>query len=110
MSASKLYENTNGMPMSNGRNLHMQAAHGEGKKLKLSIISNLFTPLLVSNRLITVGAFARAEIIADMFDKDQPQTRVSSSRGFLTITGHYKGVRVTVVGIGMVCFCINYLI
>lgn len=49
-----------------------------------------------------MGAFSRAEKIASMFDASPAPVRVSSNRGFLTITGYYQGTHVSVVGIGMV--------
>lgn len=82
--ANSVYQNTNGMPMANGRNLHMDLAPGE-----------------LANRIVTVGAVARAEIIATFLDKDPAPITISSSRGFTTITGYYRGVHVSIVAIGM---------
>ena len=79
-----VYSNTNGMPMSDGKNLHMDLAKGD-----------------LSNRVITVGSAARAEIIASFLDESPARKRIVSSRGFTTITGTYKGVPVSVVSIGM---------
>jgi len=79
-----VYDNTNGMPMSNGKNLHMNLGHGD-----------------VANRVITVGAPSRAEIIASFFDKGTEVKRIASSRGFLTLTGTYQGTPVSVIAIGM---------
>jgi uridine phosphorylase len=56
----------------------------------------------VANRIITVGSFGRAELIAAYFDKDKPIKKISSSRGFNTFTGFFKNVPVSVVSIGMV--------
>lgn len=57
----------------------------------------------VANRIITVGTTTRADIIASMFDSSPEPIRINSSRGFLTITGYFKGSLVSVVAIGMVC-------
>ncbi|KAJ3064949.1 hypothetical protein HDU99_004316, partial [Rhizoclosmatium hyalinum] len=44
----------------------------------------------------------RAKLIAQThFDKDVPIKEVSSKRGFVTLTGAYKGVPVSIVAIGM---------
>jgi uridine phosphorylase len=53
----------------------------------------------VANRVLTVGAVQRAEKIAAFFDTRT--SVVSSSRGFTTITGTYKGVTISIVSIGM---------
>lgn len=79
-----MYENTNGMPMANGKNLHMEVGFGD-----------------IANRIITVGAVSRAEKIATFLDKDAPTKTITSHRGFTTITGEYKGVPVSIVAIGM---------
>ncbi|KAL0959207.1 hypothetical protein HGRIS_014487 [Hohenbuehelia grisea] len=55
----------------------------------------------VANRIITVGSPSRAETIALLFDAQPKPFRLSSERGFLTITGRYQGVPVSVVSIGM---------
>ncbi|GBB94773.1 hypothetical protein RclHR1_02410019 [Rhizophagus clarus] len=55
----------------------------------------------VANRIITVGEHSRAEEFAQCLDKDAPVFRLISKRGFLTITGKYKGVPISIVGIGM---------
>lgn len=81
---SSVYENTNGMPMANGKNLHMEVGFGD-----------------IANRIITVGAVSRAEKIATFLDKDAPTKTITSHRGFTTITGEYKGVPVSIVAIGM---------
>ncbi|KIK00823.1 hypothetical protein K443DRAFT_99749 [Laccaria amethystina LaAM-08-1] len=55
----------------------------------------------VANRIITVGSPSRAKAIA-AFLNDTPQPfALSSERGFLTITGRYKSVPISVVSIGM---------
>jgi uridine phosphorylase len=80
-----IFENPNGVPMSNGRNFHMQVAPGE-----------------VANRIIVVGAHKRAESIATLLDNSTETIKVCSNRGFMTITGNFLGVRVSIVAIGMV--------
>ena len=70
--------------MSDGKNLHMDLAKGD-----------------LSNRVVTVGSAARAEIIASFLDESPEKKRIVSSRGFTTITGYYRGVSVSVVSIGM---------
>jgi uridine phosphorylase len=55
----------------------------------------------LANRVITVGSASRAKIIASFFDKDRETKHFSSSRGFVTHTGSYGGVPVSVVAIGM---------
>ena len=77
-----VYINTNGVPVSNGKTTHMDVGRGD-----------------VANRVLTVGAVQRAELIASYLDSRT--NVVSSSRGFTTITGTYKGVAVSIVAIGM---------
>ncbi|KAG7440572.1 purine and uridine phosphorylase [Guyanagaster necrorhizus] len=55
----------------------------------------------VANRLITVGSSSRAHTIASFLDVTPKPFQLSSERGFLTITGRYKGVPVSIVSIGM---------
>jgi uridine phosphorylase len=50
---------------------------------------------------VTVGAPSRAESIASHFDPSPPVFVLRSERGFLTITGRYKHVPMSVVSIGM---------
>jgi len=47
-----VYENTNGVPLCNGKNLHMDVGLGD-----------------IANRIITVGSESRAEKIAASFGK-----------------------------------------
>lgn len=50
---------------------------------------------------LTVGSSSRAEKLAALFD-DKPKPFVLlSERGFLTITGRYRGVLISIVSIGM---------
>ncbi|KAK0470780.1 nucleoside phosphorylase domain-containing protein [Armillaria novae-zelandiae] len=55
----------------------------------------------VANRLITVGSPSRAHTIASYLDVTPNPFQLSSERGFLTITGRYKRVPVSIVSIGM---------
>ncbi|KAF8897979.1 nucleoside phosphorylase domain-containing protein [Mucidula mucida] len=55
----------------------------------------------VANRLITVGSPSRAVTIASHLDATPKPFQLSSERGFLTITGMYKGVPVSICSIGM---------
>jgi len=55
----------------------------------------------VANRIIAVGSSSRALIVANHLDAQPPPFKLSSERGFITITGRYKGVPVSVVCTGM---------
>ncbi|KAH0578128.1 hypothetical protein H2248_004093 [Termitomyces sp. 'cryptogamus'] len=55
----------------------------------------------VANRIVTVGSPSRAQAIAAFFDKEIKPFVLSSERGFLTITGRFKNVPVSVISIGM---------
>ncbi|KAJ8583905.1 purine and uridine phosphorylase [Rhizopogon salebrosus TDB-379] len=55
----------------------------------------------VANRIITVGSLSRAERIAKMLDASPKLFSLHSERGFLTVTGCYKTVPVSIVCIGM---------
>ncbi|KAI9494484.1 nucleoside phosphorylase domain-containing protein [Zychaea mexicana] len=59
----------------------------------------------VANRILTVGDHVRARAIARWLDSDEeaghPTFIHTSQRGFLTITGRYKGVPITILAIGM---------
>jgi uridine phosphorylase len=50
---------------------------------------------------ITVGDPARAQGIAKLLDPEPKPFALHSERGFLTLTGKYKGVAVSIVAIGM---------
>ncbi|OBZ82280.1 Purine nucleoside phosphorylase DeoD-type [Choanephora cucurbitarum] len=71
-----------------GRVYHISVKHGD-----------------VANRVLTVGDHVRARRIAKLLDSEEecghPIFEKSSQRGFLTITGRYKGVPVTIMAIGM---------
>ncbi|KDQ51364.1 hypothetical protein JAAARDRAFT_199196 [Jaapia argillacea MUCL 33604] len=55
----------------------------------------------VANRIITVGSPPRADAIAVHLDAQPKPFRLFSERGFLTITGRFKGVPVSICSIGM---------
>ncbi|SOV07608.1 related to Purine-nucleoside phosphorylase [Ustilago sp. UG-2017a] len=55
----------------------------------------------VANRIITVGDQVRAHRIAKAFDGGKPLFEFNSQRNFLTLTGTYKGVPISIVAIGM---------
>ncbi|KAI0075689.1 purine and uridine phosphorylase [Panus rudis PR-1116 ss-1] len=55
----------------------------------------------VANRIVTVGAPSRAQKIATLLDPKPKPFALSTERGFLTITGRYKSVPVSIVSIGM---------
>ena len=61
------------------------------------------TPMLprVANRIITVGDYTRARRISKCFDGGKAVFEHESHRKFLTLTGTYSGVPITVVAIGM---------
>lgn len=67
-----------------GRTYHLQTKKGE-----------------VANRIICVGDLQRAEKYSEFLDKSPEPLKIPSTRGFLTITGYYKGVRVSIIGTGM---------
>ncbi|KAI9205002.1 nucleoside phosphorylase domain-containing protein [Polychytrium aggregatum] len=54
----------------------------------------------IANRIITVGDLERARRISALLDA-APEFEYCSSRGFLTITGSFKSVPVSIVAIGM---------
>ncbi|KAG6369257.1 purine and uridine phosphorylase, partial [Boletus reticuloceps] len=55
----------------------------------------------VANRIVTVGSISRAKLIATYLDASPKPFSLYSERGFLTITGRYRGTPVSVVCIGM---------
>jgi uridine phosphorylase len=52
-----------------------------------------------ANRIITVGPLSRAEIIASHLSSITH--KITSSRGFTTITGIYNSVTISIIAIGM---------
>ncbi|KAN0082821.1 Nucleoside phosphorylase domain containing protein [Tylopilus felleus] len=55
----------------------------------------------VANRIVTVGSISRAKHIETYLDPSPKPFSLYSERGFLTITGRYRGTPVSVVCIGM---------
>lgn len=55
----------------------------------------------VANRIVTVGAPTRADRIAAYLDPSPRLFRLTTERGFTTITGRYKGVPISIISIGM---------
>ncbi|PWY98253.1 purine and uridine phosphorylase [Testicularia cyperi] len=55
----------------------------------------------VANRIITVGDQVRAHRIAKSFDGGKPMFSFQSQRNFLTLTGTFQGVPISIVAIGM---------
>jgi uridine phosphorylase len=64
----------------------------------------------MSNRIITVGDYGRAETISKHFDDPSKTIVVKAKRGFHSYTGLYHGVPVTVVGTGMGLSMIDFLV
>lgn len=58
-------------------------------------------PGQVANRLITVGDHTRARRIARHFDGGKALFEFESGRNFLTLTGTFKSIPITIVAIGM---------
>lgn len=50
---------------------------------------------------VTVGSPSRAHAIATFLDEHPKPFVLSSERGFLTITGRYNGVPMSIISIGM---------
>ncbi|KAF9515827.1 hypothetical protein BS47DRAFT_1371882 [Hydnum rufescens UP504] len=67
-----------------GRVYHLGLKHGE-----------------LAPRIVTVGDPSRALKLAEEFEGGRESVKVESDRGFLTLTGIYKGVRLSIVAIGM---------
>lgn len=82
--SESVYENTNGMPMQGGKNLHMDLGNGD-----------------VANRIVVCGSESRVLTVSKHFDAQPPPVTIKSSRGFTTVTGKYKGEHVSAVSIGM---------
>ncbi|KAG7095308.1 hypothetical protein E1B28_006074 [Marasmius oreades] len=55
----------------------------------------------VANRIVTVGSPSRARTVAQLLDNVPKPFKLESERGFLTITGRYKGTPVSIMSIGM---------
>jgi len=50
---------------------------------------------------VTVGSPSRANTVASFLDSQPKPFILSSERGFLTITGRYKGTPISIISIGM---------
>ena len=75
------------------------------EKLQIGSCVNLFVHFErkvsdISTQL-TVGSSSRAEKIAAFLDEKPKPFILSSERGFVTITGRYRGVPISIVSIGM---------
>ncbi|KAF9792409.1 purine and uridine phosphorylase [Thelephora terrestris] len=55
----------------------------------------------IANRIVAVGHPSRALVIEEHLDKSPVPFKLTSERGFVTITGRYKGVPVSIVSTGM---------
>lgn len=55
----------------------------------------------VANRIITVGPYSRARSIAKLLSTNPPPFVLESERGFVTITGLYNGIPISIIAIGM---------
>ena len=78
------YDDTNGVPLENGRVHHLGLKKGE-----------------VANRVVCVGSNSRALILKSLLDDPDNCFELRSPRGFTCYTGAYKGVRVSVMATGM---------
>ncbi|SGY63434.1 BQ5605_C007g04799 [Microbotryum silenes-dioicae] len=58
-------------------------------------------PGQIANRILTVGDPARLAKIAKLFDSLPKPCQLTSRRGFVTLTGRYRGIPVSVMAIGM---------
>ena len=71
--SSQYYDNTNGVPLEDGRTHHVGVAKGE-----------------VANRIVLVGSSSRAATLCSLLD-GAPQFSIKSHRGFETYTGTFQG-------------------
>ncbi|KAK2462652.1 hypothetical protein APHAL10511_005385 [Amanita phalloides] len=55
----------------------------------------------IANRIITVGSHSRARALQTLLDTKPTPFVLSSERGFVTVTGRYRGIPVSIVSIGM---------
>lgn len=63
----------------------------------------------VANRIVTAGDPARVRRFAAFLDESPKPFELVSARGFVTITGRYKGVPVSLCAIGMGEYPCSYL-
>lgn len=64
----------------------------------------------VANRIITVGEHSRARRVAKWFDQERPIFEHESHRNFLTLTGTFQGIPISIVSIGMGISAIDFFI
>ena len=81
--SSAYYDDTNGVPLEDGRTHHVGVAKGE-----------------VANRIVLVGSSSRAATLCSLLD-GAPQFSIKSHRGFETYTGTFQGTPVSIVTTGM---------
>ena len=81
--SSQYYDDTNGVPLEDGRTHHVGVAKGE-----------------VANRIVLVGSSSRAATLCSLLD-GAPQFSIKSHRGFETYTGTFQGTPVSIVTTGM---------
>lgn len=67
-------------------------------------------PGQVANRIVTVGDQSRARRVAKHFDGGKPIFEFESQRNFLTLTGTFKGVPISVVSIGMGFSAVDFFV
>ena len=70
-------------------------------ELYVRILSLPSMSLRIDRPQVAVGSPSRALIIADHLDKTPAPFKLTSERGFTTITGRYKGVPISIVSTGM---------
>ena len=58
--------------------------------------------LSVANRIISVGEHKRAERIASLFDNPLETKIVKADRGYITFTGTYRKVPISIIVTGIV--------
>jgi hypothetical protein len=70
--------------------------------LACALISSILQKGEVANRILSVGSDARARLLAEYLEPPAPGRSLfmlQSGRGFLTITGRYNGVPVSIVSL-----------
>ncbi|KAM3571663.1 hypothetical protein VYU27_006316 [Nannochloropsis oceanica] len=80
-----IYRDTNAVPRNlDSTTLHLGLKEGQ-----------------IASRIVTVGCPRRAALITKALDSTQPIFEHTSPRGFITYTGTFEGVGVSIVAIGM---------
>jgi uridine phosphorylase len=83
-----------------GRVYHLGLKTGE--VANRIVCPNIFAQENLTDRFqVAVGHPSRALIIAEHLDKTPVPFKLTSERGFVTFTGRYKGVPVSIVSTGM---------